>query len=172
MSIQDLGAIGEFLGLFVILVTLIYLGVQTKKSQRAMRTQSSRDVINDFQTNWSALQDPQTAFIVRKAVNDWHSLTNNEQMIAHSFFSNLVIHLASALEVKNQVPQLEEFVEGWEDNVMAFLGTRGGAEWWSVSESLFLSIVRERIGIRLADPDNLPPSWTETISWWNLDEND
>lgn len=172
MSIQELGAIGEFLGFFAILVTLVYLGVQTKISQRTMRTQSSREVINDFQTNWSALQNPDTARVIRKAVNDWDSLTHNEQMIAHSFFGYLIIHLASALEVRNQVPELEQFVDAWENNVMGFLQTNGGAKWWSIAEYLYLDIARERIQIRMADRDNLPPSWTETMNWWNLDAND
>ena len=93
-------------------------------------------------------------------------------MIAHSFFGYLIIHLASALEVKSQVPELEEFVEAWENNVIGFLQTNGGARWWSAAEYLSLPSARERIRIRLADPDTLPPSWTETISWWNLDDND
>lgn len=172
MSIQELGAVGEFLGFFAILVTLVYLSVQTKISQRTMRTQSSREVINDFQTYWSELQNPSTASVIRRAVNDWDSLTNNDQMIAHSFFVGLIIHLASALEVKNQVPELENFVDAWEDNVMGFLQTPGGAKWWSECEYVFLDIARERIKLRMADRDNLPPSWTETMSWWNLDDHD
>lgn len=172
MSIQDLGAIGEFLGFFAILVTLVYLSVQTRISQHTIRTQSSREVVTDYQAIWSELQNPTTARIIRKAVNDWDSLTHNDQMIAHSFFSGLIIHLATALEVKKQLPELATFVDAWENNVMGFLGTAGGAKWWSTCESYFLDIARERIQIRMADPDSLPPSWTELMSWWNLDEHD
>lgn len=120
MSIQDLAAIGEFLGFFVILVTLVYLSVQTKISQRAIRTQSSREVIADFQSIWSALQNSTTARVIRKAVNDWDSLAHNDQMIAHSFFSGLIIHVANALELKKQLPELGTFVDGWKNNAMGF----------------------------------------------------
>ena len=35
MSIQDLGAIGEFVGSVLILITLIYIAIQTKHSRRS-----------------------------------------------------------------------------------------------------------------------------------------
>jgi hypothetical protein len=41
MSLQELGAFGEFLGFFAILATLVYLSVQTKTAQKATRWQFS-----------------------------------------------------------------------------------------------------------------------------------
>ena len=51
MSIQDLGAIGEFLSSIVVLLTLIYLAVQTHQTRKATqanlqwtRTNASREL--------------------------------------------------------------------------------------------------------------------------------
>ena len=172
MSYQDLGAIGEFLGFFAILATLVYLALQTRIAQRATRVQSVRDILNDFQVLWNNLQNPTTSTIVRAAVNDWDALNHNEQMVAHSFFVGLLVHLTNALELEEHLPELVTFIQGWEDNVLGMLQTDGGSRWWAQANYLFLPIVRERIEQRKADPSRLPPAWTAGLAWWTLDEYD
>ena len=46
MSIQDLGAIGEFFGLFAILFTLFYLAKQTRLSVELSRGHETRAIID------------------------------------------------------------------------------------------------------------------------------
>jgi len=172
MTYQDLGAIGEFLGFFAVLATLGYLAQQTRVSQRATRVQSVRDVLNDFQLLWSNLQNPTTSAVVRTAVNDWDALSYNEQMIAHSFFVGLLVHLTNALELEEHLPELGTFIVGWEDNVLGMLQTDGGSKWWAQANYLFLPIVKERIAKRTIDPKRLPPAWTAGMKWWTLDQHD
>ena len=171
MSIGELGALGEFLGFFAVLATLVYLAVQTRQTRKLATIQTARNVVADYQLLWSTLgEDPERTRLIRLAVNDWNGLHANDQMIAHSFFSDLVIHLASALEQQDQLPELEDFIRGWEDNVLGFLQCEGGRTWWDTCESFFLDVVRDRIAERLANPDELPPSWTDVMPWWKVDE--
>ena len=173
MSIAELGALGEFLGFFAVLATLVYLAVQTRQTRNLATIQAARDVIADFQLLWSTLgEDREKTRLIRIAVNDWNALRANEQMVAHSFFVNLIIHLTSALEQEDRLPELKNFIRGWEDNVLGFLQCEGGRIWYEISEPLFLDGVRNRIAERLANAEDLPPSWTDLMPWWNLDEAD
>lgn len=44
MDIQDLGAIGEIVGGMAVLITLVYLGIQTRTNTRALRAQTHQQI--------------------------------------------------------------------------------------------------------------------------------
>jgi len=173
MSIAELGALGEFLGFFAVLATLVYLAVQTRQTRKLAAIQAARNVMADFQLLWSTLgEDREKTRLIRIAVNDWNGLHANEQMVVHSFFVNLIVHLSSALEQEDRLPKLKSFIRGWEDNVLGFLQCEGGRTWYETCEPIFLDTVRNRIAERLANAEDLPPSWTDLMPWWNVDEAD
>lgn len=173
MTIAELGALGEFFGFFAVLVTLMYLAVQTKQAREVATSQAARNVVVDFRVVWSTLgEDIDKTRLIRLAVNDWDSISKDEQLIAHTFFINLVTHFTSALEQEGKLPGLKAFVLGWEDNLMGFLQCTGGRKWYETCNYLFLPIVRERVNRRLSNPGNLPPAWTEAIPWFETDETE
>ena len=51
MSIQDLGAIGEILGGIAVLVTLIYLAIQTRTNTKALRAQTHQQIAESRRNN-------------------------------------------------------------------------------------------------------------------------
>jgi hypothetical protein len=55
MTVGELGALGEFLGFFAVLATLMYLAVQTKQAREVATSQAARNVVVDFQVVWSTL---------------------------------------------------------------------------------------------------------------------
>ena len=173
MSLSQLGSLGEFLGFFAVLATLIYLSLQTKHSKDVANSQAARSVSVDFQAIWSILgEDIEKTEIIRFAVNDWDSISKNEQMIAHSFFCNLAGHFGSALEQEDKLPELEALTNGWEDNIMGLLQSEGGRKWYDTCSYLFLPILRDRVRERLSNPGSLPPAWTATMSWWKVEESE
>jgi hypothetical protein len=173
MTLAELGALGEFLGFFAVLVTLMYLAVQTKEAREVTTSQAARNVVVDFRVIWSSLgEDVDKAHLIRLAVNDWDSISKDEQMIAHVFFVNLITHYSSALEQEGKLPELKSFVLGWEDNLMGLLQCTGGRKWYDTCNYLFLPIVRERVNERFSNPDDLPPAWTESIPWWGVDKTE
>jgi hypothetical protein len=70
------------------------------------------------------------------------------------------------------LPELKNFIRGWEDNILGFLQCEGGRTWYETSEPVFLDAVRNRIAERLANAEDLPPSWTDLMPWWKVDEAD
>jgi len=173
MTIAELGAIGEFLGLFVILATLIYLSIQTAQTKRIALAEARRSIGNDFNDIWSLLgRDPDLTRVIRIAVNDWHAISRNEQMLVHSFFCQLLAHLDGGLSQEESLPELKGNLVAWEDNILGLLGSPGGAEWFKTTGYLFDKTMTEKLKARLEQPDTLPPSWVEAMPWWRLEDDE
>lgn len=173
MTIAELGALGEFLGVFIILATLIYLAIQTKQTKRIALAEARRSIGNDFNEIWSILgKDEHLTRLIRIAVNDWHVLKNNDQMLVHSFFCQLLAHLDGGLSQEESLPELKSTLVVWENNILGLLRSPGGSEWFKATSYLFDSTMVQRLKVRLEQSETLPPSWVETMTWWNLEEED
>jgi hypothetical protein len=167
---QLLGNLGEFFGAIAVLATLIYLAIQIRQNKDAIEIDSTRTIIQDFQSIWATLgADENFTLVIRRAVNDWDALSRNEQMRAHVFFVNLFTHYTSAIKLEASA-ELHEFIVAWEDNVVGLLRTPGGEKWYQTSRYLYDPEAVARINNRLSDVDAGPPAWTELMSWWQVDE--
>ena len=68
MSVQDLGAIGEFVGSVLVLVTLIYIAVQTKHARRSQLSLEQHAVHSGHRELFVAVMNsPQIPDIITKA---------------------------------------------------------------------------------------------------------
>jgi len=173
MTISELGALGEFFGFFAVLATLTYLAIQTQQSKKIAISQAVRNILTDFQTIWISLgEDPERTKLIRIAVNDWDALSKNEQLIAHTFFTNRIVHFTNALEQENKLPEIESVLRGWEENILGLVTCSGGKKWYDSCSYLFLDTVRNRISERLASPSTLPPAWTDMMPWWCIDSTE
>ena len=167
MSVQDLGAIGEFLGLFLVLATLVYLSIQTRQAKQVAASETARGVVADFALLWSQISnDSEFSRIIREAVNDWDSQGEVEQLRAHSFLCNLTAHFVAASKAAYN-EDLSSFLKSWEDNLLGALQTPGGSNWWTQCQFFFDPDVVAHLNERLANPDSLPPFWT-TLPWWRV----
>ena len=77
MSIaQLLGNFGEFLGLFAVVATLVYLAIQTRSAKEVALAQAQREFVVGLNHVWSRLeQDRELLRLVRIGMNDWLALT-------------------------------------------------------------------------------------------------
>ena len=172
MSLQELGSLGEFLGFIAVLATLVYLSVQTRQAKRSAQVESCRQLMSDFQSLWTILSESEEyALLVRRAANDWNSISKTDQMRVHSFFASLMAHYIGAIS-QEDLPGLREFIGVWENNILGLLQCPGGQQWWDGCRYLAPSSLTARLDARLANPATLPGAWTESIPWWGLDEDE
>jgi hypothetical protein len=172
MTVTELGALGEFLGFFAVLATLVYLALQTRLTSQIAAGQAARAMSNDFQTLWTALAENDDLMqLMRRGMNQWESLNNQEQSRVHTIFMNIALHLQGCIS-SAVTGETRETIAGWEDNFLGLIRCSGGAQWWDSIRYLFDNEFGRRIQARLDDPSSLPPPWTDQISWWNIDEND
>jgi hypothetical protein len=167
MSIQDLGAIGEFLGLFLVLATLAYLAIQTRQGKQVAASEAARGVVADYALLWSAItNDSEFSSIIRQSINDWDSQGEVDQLRSHAFLCNLTAHFVAASKAA-YIEDLASFLKSWEDNLLGVLQTPGGSSWWTQCQFFFDAEVVKHLNERLAKPDTLPPSWT-MVPWWRV----
>ena len=170
MTIQDLGAIGEFIGSGLILVTLVYLAIQTRQSKETAELETARMVVADFNDLWTRLADNrQLATMIRVGINDWERLDNIEKSQVHAFFIAMTLHWVSARRQSSKLLQLQDFMEGWEDNLLSLIATPGGRSWFEFAKHILRPDDLRYLEARLENPDSMPPSWLETFPWNRLD---
>ena len=168
MTIQDLVALGEFLGLFLVLATLIYLSSQTRQANQVAASETPRGVVSDFIGLWDRItRDAEFADIIRRAFNDWYSLSKTEQLRSHSFLFRFCRPLRSS--VQGQLHPRSRFLL---EVLGRDLAERSpDARWLALAEQcqfFFDAEFVEQLNVRLAKPDDLPPSCT-SVAWWQLE---
>ena len=84
MNWEVLGVIGELVSAVVVVVTLLYVAIQVRETRVAAASDANRAIVTDFQRIWTdALGDKRKNLIVRRAMNEWGSLTKSDQLTAH-----------------------------------------------------------------------------------------
>ena len=172
MNLQDLGAIGEFLGFIAVLGTLAYLSAQIRESRIAAGIAEVRALTADFREILGEVShDPELANILRKGVTDWNSLSSLEQLRAHGVFANVLYMYLGSLPMEH-FPDGKAAVAMHEGNTLGLITSPGGAVWWSTMRPLFGNNPQfQRLDSRLADPTTLPPPWSATMPWWRYSDD-
>jgi len=72
MSLEALGNLGEFVSSIAVLVSLVYLAIQIKKSTETERTSTYRSIVCDFgQVNQILASDPNLNLLYARALEDF-----------------------------------------------------------------------------------------------------
>ena len=80
MSLEDLGNLGEALGGLAVLVTLVYLAIQTRENTKALRAATFQQVVDSFaDISGSLSHDRELTEIVLKGRQDLASLDEVDQ---------------------------------------------------------------------------------------------
>lgn len=108
MSIQDLGSIGEFLGAVAVLVTLIYLAIQTRQLRKTSERNTTIGVA-EAHARWRAAhyQNPQLAELVAKD-NTGDELTEGEKLqIRYLHFDLFIASIIGHYTAEDGSPRAE-----------------------------------------------------------------
>ena len=120
MTIQDLGAIGEFIGSIAVVISLLYLASQFRTQNKEARAAAMHEIWVAFREAISSLGDPQVADVYTRALSG-DSLTDTEQL-------QLIVALQRILRV-------------WEE---AFLQMRKGRlddDVWDTIKAQYVSVI-------------------------------
>ena len=164
MTLQDLGALGEFLGLFAILVTLFYLAKQTQQGVEIGRGKETRTLINQFNVYMRMMTEAPYIHDMRKAMESYRAMHPDEQARAFLILVQWVNFYEQTMYAKETglVPQpVENAIRAY---VIGFLITPGGAEFWEDFRHVFGVEVSSQLDAFIAK-EELPPPITDTYPW-------
>lgn len=134
MEIGELGSLGEFLSSIAMLVTLIFLLVEMKRSNLIQARQNAKQSARD---NGMALQALQA--ILAADVSELFMRGNNEGLSALSPHERYRYDIAYFIWLQTIEAAYADFHAGyypeesltpWANSVQGFLSSSGGAEWW------------------------------------------
>ena len=141
MNWDALGAVGEVVSAFAVIITLIYLSVQTRQNTKAVRHASARGVMEDANAwRFRIVESPELSELFRKGLRDPESLDSNDKYRFRMFLDALVFHWQHAVESGEPLPKA---------NITRVLGQPGGSWYWERAKDVldpeFIKFVEDRL---------------------------
>ncbi len=132
MSWEALGAIGDFLGGVVVIVSVVYLAAQIRQSIR--HAEASVELtwtqgLNDIWDRWTV---PSTMIAIRKGLKDFEALSKNEQAVFQMQVGALMNHCMTADRLWKRRLIGEATREAAVDVMTRILRTPGGRLYWEI----------------------------------------
>ena len=131
MTLQDLANLGEVIGAFGVIVSLIYLAVQIRENTQAMRREATQDIIRSLNEQLRFfIESPGLAGLFITASERPEELTGEErfrfQSLLHVSFSNLEL----ALGYHRDGLLSDETIEVYTQGILTFFENPVVVEWW------------------------------------------
>lgn len=137
MTIQDWGAVGELVGGVAVLITLIYLALQLRRTARVAHRQiysEGAEVMSNFSLKLA--QNPELHSMYRRALREPDKL-NSEQLlqgraVIESYFSLMEGYYLHNVEYGEKLAQ-----DRWSRVLRRVLSMPGGSAYWAENEWKF-----------------------------------
>ncbi|MGR8949049.1 MAG: hypothetical protein ACU84Q_13460 [Gammaproteobacteria bacterium] len=133
MNWDALGAIAELVGGLAVFLTLGYLSVQVRQTNRQEAAQSVKEAFETFMGAYAALtEDVNKAQNYIAGVNNYGGLDSIQQAMFHSKMQNLAngyYHVWTLHE--HGMLADEELFKRCRDTFLTILRTPGALQWWS-----------------------------------------
>lgn len=118
-----IGAVGEVVGAFAVVMTLIYLSVQTRQNTKAVRHATARGVQEDANAwRFRIVESPEVSELFRNGLRDPESLDANARYRFRIFLDALVFHWEHAIASGEPIPKA---------NITRVLSQPGGIWYWA-----------------------------------------
>lgn len=138
MTIQDWGAIGEMIGGFAVIFSLIYVGSQIRQNTKATKSQASQAFVQAFKISVEPLVNV-------KEFRDlyWRGLSGLENLIdgeVVAFTAWIMVTLRSFESFYYQHSEGvfdDHIMEGWIHQYTDILGYKGSQEVWAIRRHQF-----------------------------------
>jgi hypothetical protein len=129
MSWDAIGALGEVVGAAAVVITLVYLAIQTRQNTRAVRHATERGVVEDANLwRYKVIESAEVSELFRSGLRDPASLDPNDRYRLRMMLDALFFHWQHAIELGVRLPA---------ENVTRITGTPGGAWYWERARELF-----------------------------------
>ena len=151
MAVSDLGAIGEFVSSIAVLVTLIFLTVETRRNSRLLARTNARSAIENNREALSQLIDKEVSELFYRG--NLEGLDSLEPEERYRFDIAYVIWLQAAEQAFADARAGffdPEHLLSWQTSIPGFLSTPGGREWWTDRRDWFTHSFRAEIDAMLA----------------------
>ena len=167
MNWEAISAIGEIIGLSIIVISLIFIIVQTRQANDHATAASEISYVAGVDKFVHGLSsDEQTFDVIRRGFSDFNSLKPYEKALFQAKVGAIVNHMILGKNLSSRNLLSKEIAEEIEKITILVLSTDGGLEYWEYDSKAtpggteLLELVRNAKG----ESSN----WTDLMPWWKL----
>ena len=163
-----IGAIGEFVGGVVVIVTVVYLALQLRNSNQLAAASTELAWVRGLNEIWDRWSRPEVIDTIRSGLHSFDGLSQDQQAIFQMQVGSLVNHLETALRLAERGLLPSSFDAIAEDMLVMVLSTKGGLQYWEL-DSKATPGGEERLR-RVKSPTRPTPTFDELFPWWREKE--
>ena len=138
MNWDAIGAIGELVGALVVLITLIYLAMQVRESNKLARSSSLLAVLDGFTNNDvnQSFQYPELLETSIRGFQNWDNLPVREKSIFDGLMTQKLLHMQKILLYHNNGLIDDGNYIAWLAHTAGMIKTPGGQQWWKHARNI------------------------------------
>jgi len=145
MDLQDLGNIGEFVASIAVLLTLLFLTMETRRNTVAVSRANARHTAIQQANALGELLDGEVAEIFLKGQKSLDTLSELERYRFDLVFTIWLQSVEQAYQDYREGSFSPDSLVAYESSIPGFLTTPGGAAWWKERQVWFARSFREDV---------------------------
>jgi hypothetical protein len=170
VSWDAIGAIGELVGALVVVVSVVYLAIQLRQSNKHAEASSEVawfDGWNNVLNGWISDDDTMTA--IRTGLHDFDQLSKSQQAIFHMRIGTMVNHWVLAGNLCDKGLLSRDHSDRCTDFVPSVLSTPGGLQYWE-KDAFATPRGPELLELLKSSERSVPPI-SDVMPWWSVDDD-
>ena len=164
MNWDAIGAIGEFVGGVVVIVTIVYLALQLRHSNQQAQASAELQWTRDLNELWDRWSRQEVIEVIRSGFDDFHALAPDQQAVFQMQVGSIVNHLTTGRRLAERGLLPKAFGDTVEDLLVAILSTKGGMQYWEYDAKG--TPEGDDIMRRVQSPQRPTPKFDELFPWW------
>ena len=169
MNWDAIGASAEVIGVVTILLSLIYVAVQVRQSNKIAQGEAERDLHHHWMQGLESLvADKWTTETFLRGLADFDSLTSVEKTRLSYKLIELNVVYAAMLELNEKGMVSTKLTEQCGDVIFSYIMTPGGRRWWELNGPFQTN--RDLINQRIELEGDTVPSFFETLPYHIIED--
>jgi len=138
MNLEALGNLGDFIGSIAVLVSLVYLAIQIRKSTETERTSTYQSIVSDFgQMNQSLAADPELIALYVRGLEDFDALDATARARISQVFYMTFRYFENMYYQQRKGYLEDEVWVGWKRLMLTYFSNPGFQTWWGMRRDVF-----------------------------------
>ncbi len=166
MNWEAIGAVAGLIGVALVIVSLIYVGIQIRQSNHDARSQARQNLLDTFgMLGWELASQPDLLVLLAKGLTDWPGLSNLEKTRFDNVMGRYLRNLQRGVLQHRDGILDEETLDSIGNQMLHAVLMPSGREWYEQSP-LVSPEVRRYIDARIARSDTLPLPAEQAMPYW------
>jgi hypothetical protein len=138
VNLDDIGNLAELIAAIGVMISLIYLAIQIRRSSETERMATYRAIVSDFGSlNQSIASDPELALLFAQGLESYGELNEAEKARLSQYFYSVFRYFENMF-YQHDKGYLEQSVwQGWARMMLTYFNRPGFQVWWRQRRLVF-----------------------------------